>query len=63
MRLLNAHKCHSYICSVKAPVCPYISFAATPITRLTGPDWTGLICKQSGPEFWDWTEVQSYGLV
>ena len=28
-----------------------------------GPDRTGPICKQSGPEFWDWTEVRSYGPV
>ena len=28
-----------------------------------GPDWTGLICKQSGPKFWDRTEVRSHGLV
>ena len=28
-----------------------------------GPDRTGLICKQSGPEFWDRTEVRSYGPV
>ena len=28
-----------------------------------GPDRTGLICKQSGPVFWDWTEVRSHGPV
>jgi hypothetical protein len=28
-----------------------------------GLDRTGLICKQSGPEFWDWTEVRSHGPV
>jgi hypothetical protein len=28
-----------------------------------GPDRTGLICKQSGPEFWDRTEVRSHGPV
>ena len=28
-----------------------------------GPDRTGLICKQSGPKFWDQTEVRSYGPV
>ena len=28
-----------------------------------GPDQTGLICKQSGPEFWDRTEVWSHGPV
>ena len=27
------------------------------------PDRTGLICKQSGPKFWDRTVVRSYGLV
>ena len=33
------------------------------VVRLTGPDRTGPICKQSGPEFWDWTEVRSHGPV
>jgi hypothetical protein len=28
-----------------------------------GLDWTGLICKQSGPKFWDRTKVRSYGPV
>src|SRR5580692_3928626 len=28
-----------------------------------GPDWTGLICKQSGPKFWDRTVVRSHGPV
>jgi hypothetical protein len=28
-----------------------------------GPDRTRLICKQSGPEFWDRTEVRSHGPV
>ena len=28
-----------------------------------GPDWTGLICKQSGPKFWDQTVVRSHGPV
>ena len=28
-----------------------------------GPDQTGLICKQSGSEFWDRTEVRSHGPV
>jgi hypothetical protein len=28
-----------------------------------GLDRTGLICKQSGPKFWDQTEVRSYGPV
>ena len=32
-------------------------------TLLDWPDWTGRICKQSGPKFWDRTVVQSYGLV
>ena len=26
-------------------------------------DRTGLICKQSGPKFWDRTKVRSYGPV
>ena len=28
-----------------------------------GPDRTGLICKQSGPKFWDRTVVRSHGPV
>src|SRR5580692_114144 len=28
-----------------------------------GPDRTGLICKQSGPKFWDWTVLRSHGPV
>ena len=28
-----------------------------------GPDQTGLICKQSSPEFWDRTEVRSHSPV